>query len=244
MCEPMTIGAGIALLAGAAASSYGASKSENAVVNMRRAEDSRQAGHQQEAEAGFKKNMNASSEEAITGGMTGAAKAREAAYKAANANAPRATVQAATGSLGGNKVVNDSLAQMLNAVGQRVSQQGDARARLGSFGDAMFDTNVLLGRGRQEIGQAGNFAAGSMRPLGMEMDAASHKGDKAKALGTLLSTVGSAMLAGAGAAAGGAAGASGGAVTNASAGMLAQPFMQSLPASTFGAGWLTPVAAL
>lgn len=242
MCDPMTIGAGIALLAGTAAQQYGQDKSERAVVNMRRAEDARQEGYRGEAEAGLRKNMAATSREAIDSGMASSVKSREAAYRAANAQAPHATTQVASGSLGGNKVVSDSLAQMLDEVGRRVAQQGNARARLGSFGDAMFDASILTGRGRQQIGQAGNFAAGSLKPLGMEMEAASHKGDKARALGTLLTTVGTAMLGAGGAAAG--AGAGTGVVTNASAGMMAQPFMQTLPASTFGAGWLAPVAAL
>lgn len=244
MCEPTTIAAGVALLAGTAASAIGARKAENAVVNVRRAEDSRQNTFKAEAEGGLKKNMDATTAEAITGRQGSAAAQREAAYRAANAAAPHATQQVASGSLGGNKVVSDSLGQMLASVGDRVSQQGNARARLGSFGDAMFDTNVLLGRGRQDIAKAADFASGSLKPLQMEMEAGSHKGDKMKALGTMLQMVGSTMLAGAGAAAGGAsAGAgAGGASIGSGAGMMAQPFMSTL-GGTFGAGWAAPAAS-
>jgi hypothetical protein len=233
------------MIGGAYAQHRGQEQSENAVVNVRRAEDSRQNVFKEQAEAGLKKNMQNSTEEAVTGRQTASAASREAAYRAANAAAPHATQQAAAGSLGGNKVVADNLGQMLAGVADRVSQQGDARARLGSFGDAMFDTNLLLGRGREDIGQAGNFAAGSLRPVEMEMEAGAHKGDKVKALGTLLQIAGTAMMGGAGAGAAGGANAAtaGGASVGSGAGMMAQPFMQMLGGgSTFGAGWLAPTA--
>jgi hypothetical protein len=244
MCNPLMIGAAVATLAGTGAQIHGQRKAEKAAVNVRRAEDARQAGFREQAETAFAGNQRAFEREAIDENMAAKQTAREAAYRAANANAPRAAAPVAAGSLGGNKVVQSNLANTLRDTSKRTTAQGAARAELGSFNDAMFDASLLQRRGREGIGMASSFGRGSLNATGAELQAAQHKGDRAKQLGQILSTIGAAMSAGAGAAAAGAgAAAGGGLATSASAGMMAQPFMQSLPASTFGAGWLTPVAA-
>jgi hypothetical protein len=205
MCNPLLFA--LALTGGGvAANAAGARKAEKASVNVRRAEDSRQNMYQQQAEAGFAKNMKTAGVEDVIAKQGAATTDREQAYSAASMAAPRAAEVAASGSMGGNRVVAGNLAQAMSGANERVAQLGNARARLNSFGDAMFDTNLQLGRGREEIGLAANLSANSLRPMEAEMGAAAKKGDKLKMLGTILMAAGSAAAGGAGAAAGAAAG--------------------------------------
>lgn len=231
MCNPLLIGAAL-MVGGAAASNHGAKKAERAAINVRRAEDARQAQYQQQAEGGLRDNMEAVQRENIEDRQTQATASREDAYRAQGMAAPRAAQMASSGSMGGNRVVASSLADAMQRANERVAQLGNARARLNSFGDAMFDTNILLGRGREQIGQAANLAAHSLRPVDAELGAAQHKGSNARALGSLLSTVGGAVMGGAGAAS---AGAGAGA---ASAGTSMASPMVTAAGSSFFPSWL------
>jgi hypothetical protein len=212
--------AGLALMAGGTAVTIrGQKKAEEAAVNVRRAEDSRQKRFKDEAEAAFGRNEAALDSDNIKGNMKATAATREAAYAAANANAPRSIQQASSNTLGGNKVVDANLGSALQAAGGRVQQQGAARADLGSFGQTMFDANILTGRGRSEIAQQGDFSRGSMNAIGAELESAKNRGKNMRMLGSVLTAVGGAMMGGAGAAAGaGGVGAGAGAATGAASG--------------------------
>jgi hypothetical protein len=207
MCNPLLIGAGL-MLGGAAATHHGQKKAEKASLNVRRAEDARQKGHQADAESAFAQNTAVMDADTFKGNMRANAAQREAAYAQANAIAPTSVQQAASSAMGGNTVVDDNRAQVMHAINGRVAQHGAARADLGSFGDTTFDASLLLNRGREGIAQAGNFARGSAEQMGAELEAAKGKGRNARMLGSLLSAVGGAVVGGAGAAAG-AAGATG-----------------------------------
>jgi len=221
MCNPLAIGA-VLMAAGTAAQYQGNKRAEKAAVNVRRAEDSRQNMFKEQAEGGLRKNMDAASAEAIEGQQAASAKSRSEGYSNASMQAPQLAQMVSSGALGGNQVVQDSLAGALGRANANAAQLGEARSRLNSFGDAMFNTNVQLGRGREEIGTAGDFAKRSAEATGMELQAAAHRGDKLKMLGTLLTAVGGAAMGGAGAAggAGAGAGASATAAGTASSGMI------------------------
>jgi hypothetical protein len=237
MCNPLAIGIGL-MAAGTGAQMHGQRRAEEAAVNVRRAEDARQTVYRGEAEAGFDRNMTATSRETVDAGITDNSKQREAAYNAANMAAPRAAEQASSGSLGGNRVVATNLGDAIAKANAYVQQLGAARAQLNAFGDTMFDQQIETGRGRQDIGQAANLAMHSLKPLEAEGLAASHKGSNTRALGSLLSTVGAAIMGGAGAAAGGAAGAAGHSLGGAAAAAAPTGL-----AALFGGGatpWLMP----
>lgn len=240
MCNPMAIAAGVAMVAGTYAQHRGQVKAEEAQINVRRAEDSRQKIYKEQAEAGLSKNMDATSADTITSKINTNTATRDAAYKAQGMAAPHAAEQASSSSLGGNSVVSDNLKQALGAAQQRTDGIGNARAQLGAFGDTMFDTNILTGRGRQDIGQAADSARHSLQPVDAELGAAGHKGDKLKNLGTLLQIAGSVMSAGAGTAAagGGAAAASGSTAAAGSGTAAATGAMGSSMTS-----WLSPLLA-
>ncbi|MFA7604917.1 MAG: hypothetical protein WCY29_18140, partial [Novosphingobium sp.] len=225
---------GVALMAaGTAANYHGQKKADKAIASVRTAEKDRQAGFKEQAESAFAQNQQALDFENVTQSMASKAAAREGAYQAVNAAAPRAAEQAAAGSMGGNRVVAGNLAAALGRASGNVNAAGRARAQLGAFGDAMFDASLLTRRGREGIAQAGDFASGSQRATEYELNAAQRRGDNAKALGALLTAIGGGVMGGAGAAAGGAsAGAAGAGATT---------------ASTAGASnlahWLVPIGA-
>lgn len=210
MCNPLAFGAAL-MAAGTAAQMKGQNDAEKERKNVRRREEARQELYKKDAESAFEGNRKALQVEEVTGKMASNQAAREEAYKAASMAAPRSAEMAASGSLGGNKVVAANLGEVLAGVNQRVAQTGQARADLASFGDAMFDTSILTGRGREGIAMAADHARGSMRVLPWELEGANRKGAAARTLGQIASTVGGAMIGGAGAAAGGAGAAAGGA---------------------------------
>ena len=210
MCNPLAIGIGL-MAAGTGAQMHGARKADKATLAAHVAERERQKGHQEQAESAFAENQKALDFENVEQSMANNAAARQDAYSAVNAAAPRAAEQAAAGSMGGNQVFAGDLAAALGRAGDAVGQAGAARANLGAFGDSMFDASLLTRRGREQIAQAGDFASGSEKASRWEFEAARRRGDNARALGALLSTVGGSVLGGAGAAAGAGAGAGAGA---------------------------------
>lgn len=210
MCNPLAIGVGL-MAAGMGAQYHGARKADKATLATHVAERERQKGHKEQAESAFADNQKALDFENVTQSMANKAAARQDAYRAVNAAAPRAAEQAAAGSMGGNQVVAGDLAAALGRAGDAVGRAGAARANLGAFGDSMFDASLLTRRGRERIAQAGDFASGSEQASRWEFDAARRRGDNAKALGALLTAVGGSVLGGAGATAGAGAGAGAGA---------------------------------
>jgi hypothetical protein len=86
----MAIAGAVAMIGGAYAQHRGAVKSEEASVNVRRAEDARQKIYEEQAEGGLKKNMDAVDADTINSGNAANAAAREAAYSAQSLAAPHA----------------------------------------------------------------------------------------------------------------------------------------------------------
>jgi hypothetical protein len=106
-------------------------------------------------------------------------------------------------------------------------QQDTALGNLRSFGDLLGGVTREQARDTGQIGEIGSFRRGSQAVLPLELNAANHKGDSLKTLGTVLSTAGSVMSMGAGMA-GGAGGLFGSAATG--------PSQLGGVASQFGVG--------
>lgn len=237
MCDPLTIAAGAMMFGSAYANNRAQSQVQKANLNVRRAEDARQAGYRQQAELAYAKNKDLFDPGKAQGEMKSSAKERTDAYTKANMAAPRAAAAASSASMGGNRVVQEANAARLADATSRASAHGAAGAELMSLGDMLFGADLARGRNRDDINMSANFARGSLRPLDAELEAAAHKGDKMRMLGTLLGAGGSALMAGAGA-----KGAGTGAAGAAEASTNIGPFLPnmggySLPA---GAGYFMP----
>lgn len=248
MCEPTTIAYGAALLLGGAyVNNEGVKQADRASVSVRRLEDGRQKKYEDQAKQALDQNLQTATVEQVSGGQAAAAKSREDAYKTQQMAAPQASRQLSQGAMGGNKVVASSLGDALGSANKRADAIGAARAQLGGFGDSMFNTNLLLGRGTQKIDEAGRLAKASMSPIQAELGSAAHKGSKTRALGQLLQMAGSIYLAGAGGAAAGvgsgAAGAGAGAAAGAGAGSAAGGAALGSGAMSGLGSWLVPAAS-
>lgn len=123
------------------------------------------------------------------------------------------TVASAPGGLPatGSKFVSDVLADRMAATKAYGNQQSEALGELRSFGDLLGEVNRSQARDGGYIGQIGGFKRGSAAVNALELDAASHAGDKYKFWGDVLGGASKvALMAGLGgvaapAAAGGAA---------------------------------------
>lgn len=111
----------------------------------------------------------------------------------------------------GSKLVSDVLADRMAVTKAFGDQQSEVLGNLRSFGDLLGEVNRNQARDGGYLGQIGGFKRGSAGVNALELDAASHAGDKYKFWGDVLAGAGKvALMAGLGggaapAAAGGAA---------------------------------------
>ena len=201
MCDPVTISL-VATLAGTAASAAGQAKAQKAQDGAREAERIRQKGLQSESDALLGQSLSNASKESQDSQQANAEGERKAAYDAATA-ASRAPLEAVGSNLAGDQSANALIASETakasnNALGY-AGQQGLSKAALQGFGDLQFNNALYNARQLQGQARVGDFMKGSAGVLPYEMEAASHKGDGLKTLGSALSTAGSIAGMGAGA---------------------------------------------
>lgn len=202
MCNPIAISLALTA-AGTAANAAAANKAQKAMQGAREAERVRQKGHQDASNAVMEGNMASADKGSQDAVESKALADRQAASDAAVASV-RAPVEATGANLAGDQTANtvidsEKSAQASKALGY-AAQQGGAKAKLMSFNDLNFNNALVNARAQQDQARIANFAKGSADVLPIELEAASHKGEGLKTLGSLLSTAG--MVTGMGAGAG------------------------------------------
>jgi hypothetical protein len=158
------------------------------------AERQRQRAFQQEADSLFAESLSKQGAEQQIKGISDAEAARLAATQGAQQTAPVVSVptQGATPS-----VVSDETSARVGAGNAQAAQDAATRAAMGSFGDVQLGNALMNTRYGQQQGQIGRNMQGSASVLGLEMDAASRRGDSLKGIGSLLNAGG--QIAGMGA---------------------------------------------
>ena len=196
MCDPVSLAVTslVATGAGTAMQAAGARKSRKAMDAAANAERLRQRGYQQEADSLFAESLSKQGAEQQMKGISDAEAARLAATQGAQQAAPVVSVptQGATPT-----VVADETAARVGTGNAQAAQDAATRAALASFGDVQLGNALMNTRYGQQQGQIGRNMQGSASVLGLEMDAASRKGDSLNTFGSLLNAGG--QLAGLGA---------------------------------------------
>jgi hypothetical protein len=202
MCDPIT--ASIALtVAGTAAQAAGQNRARKAMQGAQNAERIRQKGLQDQSEA-VQQASEARGSKANQDKEQAAAEASRNADYAAATEAAQAPVVATGDNIAGDQTANAIIAnETANASRNALNfaaQQGNAKAALQGFSDLQLGNALANARANEQQRTLGNFMRGSSDVLGLEMEAASRKGDNLKTLGTLLNAGG--MITGMGAGAG------------------------------------------
>jgi hypothetical protein len=224
MCNPLAIGlmvAGTALQVNA--QHRRANAMQGAAKEARMLEDTRQAGLSKEREAALLASQANLGVEAQTQLQKDAAAKREAAYDAAPnlSAAATGTDYTPAENAGQPRIIQEDVAKKRAEANEGVRQVGNARARLGAYGDVGLGNRLVNANAGQQIGMLGGFARQSAALLPGEVQSAMRSkegvGANQEMLGTALQLYGSAgaptMFGGTAAAT--AAGAGANAATNA-----------------------------
>lgn len=197
MCEPSTLAlvSLVATGAGTAMQAAGAAKSRKAMEAVANAERQRQRTYQQEADSLFAESLSKQGAEQQTKGISDAEAARNAATQGAQQAAPVVSIptQGATPT-----IVSDETSARVGVGNTQAAQDAAARSAMASFGDLQLGNALMNTRYGQKQGQIGRNMQGSASVLGIESEAASHKGDSLKGWGTGLNALGSVAGMGAG----------------------------------------------
>lgn len=235
---PLIIGAG-ATIGSSLLNNAANNKVNKARTGVLTAERGRQAAYDAEADA-----VNKGARERyvdFSGQQDQRAQALGDMFKPAATPVAPGVMPEATSSITQN-ALGDSMAKA-KAFGD---QQGAALGNLRAFGDVMGGINRLQGRDAGTIGQIGNFKRGSADVSSLELEDATHAGDKLKFFGDVLAGVGKiALLSGLGgavapAAAGASTAAAAPAVGNLAVSNGTAPFST---AALFSNPWMQPAMA-
>jgi len=196
MCDPVSLAITslVATGAGTAMQAAGARKSRKAMDAAANAERLRQRGYQQEADALFAESLSKQNAEQQMKGMSDAEATRLATTQSAQQAAPVVGIptQGETPT-----VVADETSARVGTGNAQAAQDAATRAAMASFGDLQLGNALMNTRYGQQQGQIGRNMQGSAGVLGIEMDAASRRGDSLKGIGSLLNAGG--QIAGLGA---------------------------------------------
>lgn len=198
MCLPALAIASLAMTAaGTAAQAAGARKARKAMDGAREAERIRQKGFQAQSDSLFAESLGQQGAETQKQKIAGAEAARAAETTAAQQPSPVVNIptQGETPT-----VVADETSTRVGIGNAQAAQDAYNRAALASFGDVQLGNALMNARYGQQQGQIGNFMKGSSDVLGVELEAASRRGDTLKGIGSLLNAGG--QLTGLGAAMG------------------------------------------
>lgn len=190
MCDPVS--ASVALLAASAGANYLGNKA----VSRKQAsyqgwENARQAGFQDQVMQNVGKETDKFGKDFTTDlnakrqGMT------DAFTQAISQNQQ---FMPGAGVLTQPKVVTDDATAKLDKSNAFTGNQANARAALESLGSLLSDRNITLAQSGSKNRTIGNFMQGSANILPLEMDAASHAGDKHRLVADLFQAAGSAGL--------------------------------------------------
>lgn len=266
MCNPLAIGlmvAGTALQVNAQRKRQ--ANMEDAAEDARALEASRQEKMREERESVLVDSQQGMGREAQDAALAEAQAKREAAYApeaVPNSSASGSYSGVATDS-GTPKIVMEDVEKKRAQANTDVASVGDARARLGAYGDVTLGNRINNSNTGNTLGMLGGFARGSASLLPGEVQAAmaKHAGDRRgqEMLGTALSMYGAygaapmfggSAAAGAGAGAGASAGSTaagyGGNLSAFSPGVTGTALSQAAPAASTAAqtGWASQLGGL
>lgn len=88
------------------------------------------------------------------------------------------------------QIVRDEIERRRAEAAGYLDQQGDARARLGGWGDALFGARQEIGRSGQDVATEAGFARGSAAVLPAELRAAQQRGQGWRTAGDLVTAGG------------------------------------------------------
>jgi len=186
MCDPLTI-ASLALTAGSTAANYAANQSVEAARNdALAAERIRQGTLNQEADA-----LNLTSQDRyqdFAGQQE--AKSQQLGDYFSSQSVPEPTVGSGLPSSSSNIVINEENKQRGKSK-DFTDKTGAALGELRAFGDVLGGISRSQAQDASQIGQLGNFKAGSSNVVPFELDEASHAGDGMKLFGDILGGLGS-----------------------------------------------------
>ena len=196
MCDPVSLAITslVATGAGTAMQAAGAAKSRRAMEAAANAERQRQQAYQREADSLFAESLSKQGAEQQIKGTAEAEAERAATTQGAQQTAPVVSIptQGETPT-----VVADETSARVGTGNAQAAQEAANRAALASFGDVQLGNALMNTRYGQQQGQIGRNMQGSASVLGLEMDAASRRGDSLKGIGSLLNAGG--QIAGMGA---------------------------------------------
>ncbi len=196
MCLPALAIASLALTAaGTAASAAGARRARKAMDGAREAERIRQKGFQDQSNSLFAESLGQQGADTQKDKIAQAEADRAATTTAAQSAAPVVNVPTQGDT---PTVVADETSTRVGIGNAQAAQDAYNRAALASFGDVQLGNALMNARYGQQQGQIGNFMKGSADVLGLEMEAASRRGDKLKGIGSGLTALGSVAGMGAG----------------------------------------------
>jgi len=196
MCLPALAIASLAMTAaGTAAQAAGARKARKAMDGAREAERIRQKGFQSQSDSLFAESLGQQGADTQKQKIADAEAARAA--ETTSAQQPSAVVNIPTQGEAPT-VVADETSTRVGIGNAQAAQDAYNRAALASFGDVQLGNALMNARYGQQQGQIGNFMKGSSDVLGIEMEAASRRGDKLKGIGSGLTALGSVAGMGAG----------------------------------------------
>ena len=205
MCNPLAIGlmvAGTALQVNAQHRRQSAM--EDAAEDARAAESLRQDKLREERESTLVESQQGMGLDAQNAALAEAQAKREAAYS--DASVPDSSTGGNTSGVatdsGVPKIVSEDASNKREAANADVRSIGDARARLGSYGDVSLGNRIANSNSANTIGMLGGFAKQSANLLPGEVQAAmaskAGKGRNQELLGTALQLYGSAGAPGTG----------------------------------------------
>lgn len=174
--------------AGTAAQAAGARKARKAMEGAREAERIRQQGFQSQSDALFAESLGKQGADAQKQNIAEAEAARAATTQGAQQSNAAINIPTQGES---PTVVADETAARVGTGNAQASLDARNRAALAAFGDVQLGNALLNTRYGQQQGQIGNFMKGSSDVLGLEMEAASRRGDSLKGIGSGLTALGS-----------------------------------------------------
>lgn len=195
MCEPITsfvaanagaISVGLTA-AGTAAQIAGQKQAQRAMNNAYAVESGRQKGLQGEQQKIFDDSLAGQGSDTQKSNIAAAEKARTDAAVAAQTQKPVVNIAPAGGT---SRVVAEDTSAAISDANARSRREGAAKALLSGFGDVQLGNALANTHARQNVGMLSDFSRGSSTVNQYEMDVASHKGDKTKKIGDILTAAG------------------------------------------------------
>lgn len=200
MCDPVTLTAVALVGAGTAAQAEGQGQARHAAKGAVADESKRQGVIREKSYASEGDTLSGMGRPVQDQLQGNAERARGAAYTAPiSGRGPNAPTPFVSPFAGSNPAIAGEFARTGGIQQSKSLGEALAKAKLDSYGDANFATDIRTGRNAQDIGFNSNEARESNAVLPYELEAAKRKGAGMRALGDVLTLAGAAVGMGAGA---------------------------------------------